>query len=100
MSDVEVKREETLTREEAARQLAALATALAAGDKVELALGASMVKVHVPDEVRCEIEIEIDSDEIELEIELKWTTGKGASSTKASPAKRSGKSSGRRAAGP
>jgi amphi-Trp domain-containing protein len=78
MSDVEVKRAEVLTRDEAARRLAALAEALAGGEKVEVALGASTLKVHVPDEVRCEIEIEVDDDEVELELELKWTLAKPA----------------------
>lgn len=78
MSDVEVKREELLTRDEAAGRLAALAAALADGEKVEVALGASTVKVHVPDQVRCAIEIEVDDDEVELELELKWSLGKKA----------------------
>lgn len=78
MSDVEVKREELVTREEAAHRLAALAAALADGEKVEVALGASTVKVHVPDQVRIEIEIEIDEDEVELELELKWSLAKPA----------------------
>ncbi len=78
MSDVEVKRAELLTRAEAARRLAALAAALADGEKVELALGASTLKVHVPDQVRCEIEIEIEDDEVELELELKWSLAKPA----------------------
>jgi hypothetical protein len=32
------------------------------------------LKLHVPDQVRCEIELEIDGEEIELELELKWST--------------------------
>ncbi|WIX77190.1 amphi-Trp domain-containing protein [Amycolatopsis carbonis] len=78
MSEVEVKREEKLSREDAAQRLAALAAALAAGGKVELALGASTVKIHVPDEVEIEVEIEIDGGKVELEVELKWSTGKPA----------------------
>ncbi|MPZ80382.1 MAG: amphi-Trp domain-containing protein [Actinophytocola sp.] len=96
-ADVEVK------REEAAQRLAAPAAALADGNKVELALGASTVKVHVPDETRCEIELAIDGDE--LEVELKWPTGKPAADTTpatstTTPARRSGTTSGRRARGP
>jgi amphi-Trp domain-containing protein len=93
MSDVEVKREETLSRDEAAQRLAALAAALADGGKVELALGASTVKVHVPDEVRIEVELEIDGDEVELEVELKWSTGKPARSTQTAPARRTTRAS-------
>lgn len=85
MSDIEVKREEILTRDEAAHRLAALAAALADGEKVEVALGASRLKVHVPDQVRCEIEIEIEDGEVELELEMKWSLVKPAASTKASP---------------
>jgi amphi-Trp domain-containing protein len=86
MSDVEVKREELLTRAEAAHRLAALAAALADGGKVEVALGASTLKLHVPDQVRCEIEIEVDEDEVELELELKWSLAKPAATAKATPA--------------
>jgi amphi-Trp domain-containing protein len=78
MSDVEVKQAETLTRDEAARRLSALAAALADGDKIEVELGTSTLKAHVPDEVRCEIELEVDEGEIELEVELKWSTVKPA----------------------
>lgn len=93
MSDVEVKREETLSRDEAAQRLAALAAALADGGKVELALGASTVKVHVPDEVKIEVELEIDGDEIELEVELKWSNGQPARSAAAAPARRTTRAS-------
>jgi amphi-Trp domain-containing protein len=74
VSDVEVSRTETLTRHQAAEWLTKLANALAEGEKVELAMGASTLKVHVPDHVRCEIEVAIDGDEVELEMELKWST--------------------------
>lgn len=72
MSTLEVKREELLTREEAASRLSTLAAALAAGEKVHVPLGGSNVKMDVPDHVRCEIELEVDGDEIEMEVELKW----------------------------
>jgi amphi-Trp domain-containing protein len=74
MSELEVSRKEVLTRKEAARRLSTLAAALAGGDSVEIQLGASTVKMHVPDHVQCEIEVEIDQDEVELEVELKWPT--------------------------
>lgn len=74
MSDVEVKRTETLTRHEAAGRLAALAAALAEGGRVEVALGDSVLKLHVPEHVRCEVELEVDGDEVELELEMKWST--------------------------
>ncbi|MGW4489793.1 amphi-Trp domain-containing protein [Amycolatopsis sp. NPDC004368] len=78
MSDVEVERKETLSRQDAARKLAELAAALEESGKVEIALGASTVKVHVPDSVQVEIEVEIDGREVELEVELKWSTGRAA----------------------
>lgn len=86
MSDVEVTREELLTRGEAAERLAALAAALAGGEKVEVTLGATKFAVHVPDEVRCEIEIEVDDDEVELEVELKWSLGKKTAKPRAKTA--------------
>jgi amphi-Trp domain-containing protein len=74
VSDVEVKRTESLSRHDAARRLAALAAALADGGRVEVALGASTLTLHVPDHVRCEVEVEVDGEEVELELELKWST--------------------------
>jgi amphi-Trp domain-containing protein len=74
MSDVEASRTESLTRQEAAQRLSALATALADSGHVEVQLGASTLKLHVPDHVRYEVEIEVDGDEVELELELKWST--------------------------
>ncbi|MBP2368586.1 amphi-Trp domain-containing protein [Pseudonocardia parietis] len=74
MPDVEVSRTETLSRQEAARRLAALAAALADSGRAEVALGASTLVLHVPDQVRCEVEVEVEGDEVELEIELTWST--------------------------
>jgi amphi-Trp domain-containing protein len=78
MSDVEVSREELLTRADVAERLAALAAALAGDEKVEVAFGATKLELHVPDEVRCELEIEVDDGEVELEIELKWSLARSA----------------------
>ncbi|MDN5930993.1 MAG: amphi-Trp domain-containing protein [Pseudonocardia sp.] len=74
MSDVEISRTESLTRHEAARRLSALAAALDDGGRVVVELGASTLKLNVPDHVRCEVEVEVDGDEVELELELKWST--------------------------
>ena len=54
--------------------LSALAAALADGGHVKVQLGASTLKLHVPDQVRCEVDVEVDGDEVELELELKWST--------------------------
>jgi amphi-Trp domain-containing protein len=74
MSDVEVTYKEPLTREETARCLSALAAALADVGEVELELGATTMKVHVPEKVHCKVEVEIDQDEVEFEVELTWPT--------------------------
>ncbi|HEY6425080.1 MAG TPA: amphi-Trp domain-containing protein [Pseudonocardiaceae bacterium] len=80
MSDLEIERTESLTRQEAARYLSALATALADGGQVEVALGNSTLRLRVPEHVQCEIEVEVDGDEVELELELKWSTADQAAS--------------------
>jgi amphi-Trp domain-containing protein len=85
MSDVEISRKESLTRQEAARRLSALADALDAGGHVEVELGASTVKLHVPDHVRCEVEVEVDGDEVELEVEFKWSTASAEPEPAATP---------------
>jgi amphi-Trp domain-containing protein len=82
VADVELEQKESLTRQEAATRLSALAKALADGGEVEIELGATTVKLHVPDQVRTEFEIEVDGDEIELELELKWSTTGGDKESK------------------
>lgn len=82
MSDIEVSRTESLTRHEAADWLSALAAALGDGGEVKVELGASKLKLHVPEHVRCEVEVEVDGDEVELEVELKWSTSAGSSPAK------------------
>jgi amphi-Trp domain-containing protein len=74
LSDVEVKRTETLTRAEVAKLIAALADSLAGdSDEAHLQLGDTRIKLKVPDRMQAEIEIEVDGDEVELELELKWS---------------------------
>jgi amphi-Trp domain-containing protein len=73
MSDVEISRSESLTRREAALRLSALADALSADGTVEVELGASTLKLHVPDHIQCEVEVEVDGDGVELEVELSWS---------------------------
>jgi amphi-Trp domain-containing protein len=75
MSDLELKRKESLTKAEVAKRLSAFAQALAAGGDVELEMGDTSMSLRVPDDVRVEFEVEVDGDEIEIEIELKWSTG-------------------------
>jgi amphi-Trp domain-containing protein len=82
VADVELEQKELLTRQEAATRLSALAKALADGGEVEIELGATTVKLHVPDQLRTEFEIEVDGDEIELELELKWSSTGGDKESK------------------
>lgn len=78
MSDLELKRKESLTKAEVAKRLSAFAQALASGDDVELEMGDTSMSLRVPDDVRVEFEVEVDGDEIEVEIELKWSTSSAA----------------------
>jgi amphi-Trp domain-containing protein len=74
MSDLELKRKESLTKAEVAKRLSTFAKALASGHDVELEMGDTSMSLRVPDDVRAEFEVEVDGDEIEVEIELKWST--------------------------
>ena len=74
MSSMEVKRRSSLTRQEAADCLAALAIALVHGGQAQVNLGGTTVRLHVPEEVRTDFEVEIDGEELELDIELRWST--------------------------
>jgi amphi-Trp domain-containing protein len=71
---VEFKFKESLTRQQAADKLSALASALAKGSDIELELGGATVSLGIPDDVRSEVEVEVEGDEVELELELKWST--------------------------
>lgn len=74
MADVKLEHTVTMTRRDAARWMADLASALADGGTVALDLAGSTVELEVPDHIRCEAEVEVDGDEVELELELKWST--------------------------
>ncbi|MEU8793750.1 amphi-Trp domain-containing protein [Streptomyces sp. NPDC048643] len=76
MKDLEFEQKRSLTRLEAADQLAALADALRHGGRAELQLGPGKLSVHIPDELLSEVEVEVGDDQIELEIELKWSTAR------------------------
>ena len=73
MSDLEIERKESLSRQEAAKRLMVIAEALAGGDEVELDLGGTSLTLRVADDVRVEVEVEVDGEEYELELELKWS---------------------------
>ena len=61
----------TMTREEAAARLRALADSLAKHNSVEFARDGGRVTVSVPDEVRLKVEVELGAEN-EIEIELTW----------------------------
>jgi amphi-Trp domain-containing protein len=79
MSDVKVQQKQTLSREEAARFIAALAEGLSEEGSVIVRLGSSTLELSVASQVECELEVAVDGDEIELELELKWSTSSRAS---------------------
>ncbi|MFD0368319.1 amphi-Trp domain-containing protein [Streptomyces sp. NPDC127114] len=81
MTDLKFEQKRSLSRVEAADQLAALADALRKGGDAELELGAGTLSLRIPDELRGELEFEVDDGEVELEIEFTWSTARG--STKA-----------------
>ena len=62
---------QTMTREEAAARLRALADSLAKHNSVEFSREGGRVTVAVPDEVRLKVEVELGDDN-EVEIELTW----------------------------
>ncbi|MFI9754532.1 amphi-Trp domain-containing protein [Streptomyces collinus] len=74
MKDLTFEQKRSLSRQEAADQLTALAEALREGGDAELDLGPGTLGLRVPDDLQSELEIEIGGGEIELEIELKWKT--------------------------
>jgi amphi-Trp domain-containing protein len=74
VSDVRVEQKQVLSREEAARFIAALADGLGGEGTATVRLGTSTLELSVADELRCELEVAVDGDGIELELELKWST--------------------------
>ncbi len=79
MADVKVQQQQSLSRQEAARFIAALAEGLADDGTVTVHLGSSTLELSVAGQLDCELEVEVDGDEIELELELKWSTSGRAS---------------------
>jgi amphi-Trp domain-containing protein len=69
---MELKEKTTLSREEAAQRLRAIADELASGNDIVLERERMRFKARVPDEVNLKIEFEVDDDGAEFEIELTW----------------------------
>ncbi|MBS1843269.1 MAG: amphi-Trp domain-containing protein [Actinobacteria bacterium] len=73
MTNFEVEKRETLSRDEAATRLRRIANLLSGSDEeVEFERGEMKFKLEVPEQVDWKVELEIGEDENELEIELKW----------------------------
>ncbi len=81
MSDLKFEQKRSLSRLEAADQLAALAAALRQGGDAEVELEPWTLSMRIPADLRSEIEVEVGDGEIELEIELKWSTAPAARTT-------------------
>ncbi len=72
MDILEIEQKETLSREEAAAKMHAIADMLARNNEIEFERAGTRIVVKVPDEVHFKLELEVETDERELEIELKW----------------------------
>ena len=74
MADVSFERKKSLSREEAAVWLTALARGFSHGGEVKLPVGGGgNVTLHLPDEVAAEFEVEISGNEVEVELEFTWS---------------------------
>jgi amphi-Trp domain-containing protein len=70
--DLELKERSTMSREDAAGRLRAIADELASGNDIILERDAARFVAKVPDEVALKIEYEVEDDKTEFEIELTW----------------------------
>jgi amphi-Trp domain-containing protein len=77
MTTMKFKKQERLTRVEAAARLTEIAKALRNSAKLELGRGGEELELEldIPEDVELEIEVEIGDAETELEVEIKWTSG-------------------------
>ena len=67
----DIDKTQTVSREEAAARLHALADALARHNSVEFEKNGRRLTVAIPDQVTLKVEVELGDDN-ELEIELTW----------------------------
>jgi amphi-Trp domain-containing protein len=72
MELMELKEKQTLSREEAAARLRAIADELASGNDIVLQRDSLTFVAKVPSEVQLKIEFEVEDDGSEFEIELTW----------------------------
>ncbi len=72
MDLVELQEKTTLSREDAAARLHAIADELASGNDIVLERDRLRFVARVPDEVHLKIEFEVEEGGSEFEIELTW----------------------------
>ena len=72
MDLVELKEKTTMSREDAAARLHAIADELASGNGIVIERDRLRFVARVPDEVHLKIEFEVEDDGAEFEIELTW----------------------------
>jgi amphi-Trp domain-containing protein len=72
MELVELKEKVTMSREDAAARLHAIADELGSNNDVVIEREDIRFVAHVPDRVHLKVEFEIEDDGTELEIELTW----------------------------
>lgn len=70
--ELELKEKSTMSREDAAARLHAIADELASGNDIILERTQARFVAKVPDEVALKIEFEVEDDRTEFEIELTW----------------------------
>ena len=90
MTNMKFKKQERVTRAEAAARLTEIAQALRNSSKFELERGEEKLELEldIPEEILLEFEVEFEDGETELEVEIKWasanstaeSTGPGAES--------------------
>jgi amphi-Trp domain-containing protein len=68
------KKQEHLTRVEAAARLTEIAEALRNSAKFEMERGGVELELDVPEDVMLEFEVEVEGGETELEVEIKWAS--------------------------
>jgi amphi-Trp domain-containing protein len=79
VADVNVQQTQALSRQQAARFIAALAEGLGDDGKVAVRLGSSTLELSVASQVHCDFEVAVDGDQIELKLRLNWSTSGRAS---------------------
>ena len=72
MDLVEMQEKVTLSREDAAARLHAIADELASGNDIVMERDRLRFVARVPDQVHLKIEFEVEEDGSEFEIELTW----------------------------